>query len=227
MVVAVAAAVGAVVDLVAGTWPIVTVIAVLAALAGVTIACTRGEAIALARSGARPADPVAHARLHNLVDGLCATSGLPSPRLHVIDDEAPDAFAVGRDPRRAALAVTTGLLERLDRVQLEGVIAHELSHVKSGDTLVATLAVTLVGALRFPSLVDRAMRVVLPTHREALADVAGVAMTRYPPGLASALVALRDDPAVLRSAPASTAHLWIGSSAHPPLDERIDALREL
>jgi heat shock protein HtpX len=202
----------------------------------------------------------------------------------VIEDDAPNAFATGRDPRHASLAVTTGLLDRLNRVELEGVLAHELSHIKSYDILVSTLAVTLVGvvtivtdvSLRFlwwggprhrddrssggagpqvvlaglglvlllvAPIVARAMQGAVSRQREALADVSGVALTRYPPGLISALEKLRDDTTVVHSASRATAHLWIESpidrsdgrqawlnrlfDTHPPLEERIEALREL
>src|SRR5687767_15746727 len=98
-------------------------------------------------SRARLADPVEHARLHNIVEGLCIAAGLPKPRVYVIDDPSPNAFATGRDPKHAAVAVTTGLLEKLNRVELEGVLAHELSHIKNYDILVSTLAVTMVGVI--------------------------------------------------------------------------------
>src|SRR4051794_16977835 len=98
-------------------------------------------------SRAKPADPTTYARLHNLVEGLCIAAGLPKPRVYVIDDPAPNAFATGRNPKHAAIAVTTGLLEKMNRVELEGVLAHELSHVKNYDILVSTLAVTFVGVI--------------------------------------------------------------------------------
>src|SRR2546430_7332734 len=102
-------------------------------------------------SHAKPADPVEQARLHSLVEGLCIAGGLPKPRVYVINDPAPNAFATGRNPRHAAVAVTTGLLEKMNRVELEGVLAHELSHVKNYDILVSTLAVTMVGAIALVS----------------------------------------------------------------------------
>ena len=86
--------------------------------------------------------------------GLCIASGLPQPRIYIVDDEAPNAFATGRNPRHAAIAVTTGLLEKMNRVELEGVLAHELSHVKNYDILVSTIAVTLVGAVAVLSDID-------------------------------------------------------------------------
>ena len=102
---------------------------------------------ALAISHAKPADPQEYARLYNLVEGLCIASGLPKPRLYIIDDPAPNAFSTGRNPKHAAIAVTTGLLEKMNRVELEGVLAHELSHIRNYDILVMTLTVTMVGMI--------------------------------------------------------------------------------
>lgn len=107
----------------------------------------KADAIALSVSRARPADPQEFQRLHNLVEGLCIAGGLPKPRIYVIDDPAPNAFATGRNPKNGAIAVTTGLLEKMNRVELEGVVAHELSHIRNYDILVSTLAVTLVGSV--------------------------------------------------------------------------------
>lgn len=118
----------------------------------------KADSIALAVSRARPADPREYQRLHNLVEGLCIASGLPKPRIYVIDDPAPNAFATGRNPRHAAIAVTTGLLEKMNRVELEGVVAHELSHIRNYDILVSTLAVTLVGGVAI--LADTAIRLM-------------------------------------------------------------------
>src|SRR5947209_8977698 len=102
---------------------------------------------ALAASRAKPAEGPEYQRYHNLVEGLCIAAGLPVPRMYVVDDPAPNAFATGRNPKHAAIAVTTGLLEKMNRVELEGVLAHELSHIKNYDILVTTIAVTAVGAI--------------------------------------------------------------------------------
>lgn len=107
----------------------------------------KSDAIALRVSRAVPADEVQYRRLHNLVEGLCIASGIPKPRVYVINDPAPNAFATGRNPKNAAIAFTSGLLEQMNRVELEGVVAHELSHIKNYDILVSTLAVTLVGTV--------------------------------------------------------------------------------
>jgi heat shock protein HtpX len=105
------------------------------------------DKIALSMSHAKPADPEHYAQLHNIVEGLSIAAGIPKPRVYVVEDSAPNAFATGRNPAHAAIAVTTGLLEKMKRDELEGVIAHELSHVKNRDTLVMTIAVTLVGVI--------------------------------------------------------------------------------
>lgn len=105
----------------------------------------RSDKIAIAQSGAKPADPVLYKDLHNIVENLSITAGLPKPRVFIINDSAPNAFATGRDKEHSAVAVTTGLLQILDRSELEGVIAHELSHIGNRDILVATVAVVLAG----------------------------------------------------------------------------------
>lgn len=103
------------------------------------------DRIVLSLHRARPVDPTKELELHRILENLSITAGLPLPKFYVIDDPAPNAFATGRNPRHAAMAVTTGLLKILDRSELEGVIAHELSHIGNRDMLVSTVAVVLVG----------------------------------------------------------------------------------
>src|SRR3989338_8408984 len=103
------------------------------------------DKVALAATGAHEADPKQYLELHRILENLAITAGLPKPRLYVITDSAPNAFAAGRNPKHAVVAVTTGLLERLDCSELEGVIAHELSHIGNRDILVMTVAVVLAG----------------------------------------------------------------------------------
>jgi heat shock protein HtpX len=141
--------------LIGGGW-VGLVVALVISLGGSLLAYWKSDAVALAMSHAKPADPMQYARLHNLVEGLCIASGLPKPRLYVVEDAAPNAFATGRNPKHAAVAVTTGLLDKMNRVELEGVLAHELSHVKNYDILTQTLAVTLVGVTAL--LADFALR---------------------------------------------------------------------
>jgi heat shock protein HtpX len=103
--------------------------------------------VAIASTGAKEADPNEFRELHRLVENLAITAGLPKPRVYVIQDPAPNAFAAGRNKDHAVVAVTTGLLQRLDRTELEGVIAHELAHIGNRDILVMTVAVVLAGFL--------------------------------------------------------------------------------
>lgn len=103
------------------------------------------DKIALASAHAKEADSVQFLELHRLVENLAITAGLPKPRVYIIEDAAPNAFAAGRNPKHSVVAVTTGLLARLDRSELEGVIAHELSHIGNRDILVMTVAVVLAG----------------------------------------------------------------------------------
>jgi heat shock protein HtpX len=275
--------VGAAFGLLFGAGPVGTVIALVLSGAMAFASYWKADAIALAVSRAKPADPQQYQRLHNVVEGLCIAAGLPKPRVYIVEDPAPNAFATGRNPKHAAIAVTTGLLEKLNRVELEGVIAHELSHIRNYDILVSTLAVTLVGSIAlltnigmrmmwwnggrvrrdgdrdggnplailglvlliFAPIIAKLMQAAVSRRRETLADVSAVQMTRYPPGLISALEKLREDTTVTHSATTATAHLWIEQpmsgvgdegkfgwlnrmfDTHPPLEERIALLREL
>src|SRR3954452_10841403 len=245
----------------------------------------KSDAVALRVSRAEPADPNTYKRLYNLVEGLCIAGGLPMPRIYIIEDAAPNAFATGRNPHHAAIAVTTGLLGKMNRVELEGVLAHELSHIRNYDILISTLAVTMVGAIAIISdisirmmwwgggrrrdndrndngvgailaifgflllilapIIAQLMQFAVSRRRETLADVSAVQLTRYPPGLISALEKLKDDSTVVHASSRATAHLWIEQptaqtpeegklsrlnrlfDTHPPLEERIELLKEL
>ena len=115
-----------------------------------------GPSMTLAASSARPADPQRDQVLLNVVNEMAIASGMPPPRVYVIEDSAPNAFATGRDPAHAVVAVTTGLYEKLDRDELQGVIAHELSHVRNYDIRYTTLVAVTVGAIAL--LADFALR---------------------------------------------------------------------
>ena len=274
----------AIVLLFGGGW-VGVIIAFVIAMALAWGSYYNSDKIAIAASRAKPADETEYRRYHNLVEGLCIAAGLPKPKLYVVDDPAPNAFATGRNPKHSSVAVTTGLLEVMNRVELEGVLAHELSHIKNYDILVTTIAVTAVGTialisdigLRFAfwgGMTDRRdnngdsgpigaiiaiaslavlllapfagylMQLALSRNREYLADASGVQLTRYPPGLISALEKLRDDHAVVHYATKATAQMWIeqpletdekkpGSKfnnlfdTHPPLEDRIQRLQEM
>jgi heat shock protein HtpX len=105
------------------------------------------DKIVLAMSSAREIDHDSNRELYHLVENLCITAGLPVPKIYIIDDTAPNAFATGRDPKHAVIAVTSGLLMKLEKAELEGVLAHELSHIGNRDILLATVVTVLVGVV--------------------------------------------------------------------------------
>ena len=239
------------------------------------------DKIVLAMSKARPVTKEEFPYLYNVVEGLTIAAGLPAPRCYVIDDTAPNAFATGRNPKNSVIVVTTGLLQKLNRVELEGVIAHEMSHIKNYDVLLQTLTVVMVGVVALLSdwmrrtfwwgggrrrdsdrgkgsggaalilalalvmailspLIAQLIRLAISRKREFLADASGAMLTRYPPGLASALRKIAADKEPLEAANKATAHLYIvnplkdigGSvnklfSTHPPIEERIAALEKM
>ncbi|HAS00213.1 MAG: Protease HtpX-like protein [Candidatus Moranbacteria bacterium GW2011_GWC2_37_73] len=103
------------------------------------------DKIVLAMSGAKEVTHEGNRELYHLVENLCITAGLPAPKIYIIEDSAPNAFATGRDPQHGVICVTTGLLDKLEKIELEGVIAHELSHIGNRDILLSTVVVVLVG----------------------------------------------------------------------------------
>jgi len=123
----------------------IIVFAVVFALVMNAVSYWNSDKIALLVSGAKKADEKQYRELHRTLENLAITAGLPKPRLYVIEDKAPNAFATGRNAEHAAIAVTTGLLDMLDKTELEGVLAHELSHIGNRDILISTAVVVLVG----------------------------------------------------------------------------------
>jgi heat shock protein HtpX len=238
------------------------------------------DKIVLAVSRARPVSKEEYPYLYNVVEGLAIAAGLPKPRCYIINDTAPNAFASGRNPKNSVIVVTTGLLDKLNRAELEGVIAHEMSHIKNYDILVQTLAVVMVGVVVLLSdwilrsffwgggrrrssdkrggnagsilivvalvlavlapLFAQLLKLAVSRKREYLADANGALLTRYPPGLASALKKLSADKEPLEVANKATAHLYIVNplkdikgkmnalfSTHPPIEKRIELLENM
>lgn len=265
----------------AGFGPQGLVLAVIIAVAMTIGSYYASDKIVLAISRARPVTKEEYPYLYNVVEGLAIAAGLPKPRCYLIDDTAPNAFASGRNPKNSVIVVTKGLLEKLNRAELEGVIAHEMSHIKNYDVLVQTLAVVMVGVVALLSdwilrsflwgggrrkvktrgrggggasiliivglimailspLIAQLLQLAISRKREFLADASGAFLTRYPPGLASALRKLAADKEPLEVANKATAHLyivnplkdWKGTvnklfSTHPPVEERIAALEKM
>lgn len=236
------------------------------------------DKIVLAISRARPVTKEEFPYLYNVVEGLAIAAGIPAPRCYVIEDTAPNAFATGRNPKNSVICVTTGLLVKMNRVELEGVISHEMSHIQNYDVLVQTLTVVMVGVIALMSdwilrsflwggrrrggrdkggagailivvglvlavlspIISQLIRLAISRKREFLADASGAMLTRYPPGLASALRKLDADTEPLEAANKATAHLYIVNplkdikgkvnrlfSTHPPIEERIAALEKM
>jgi heat shock protein HtpX len=138
------AAIGLLVGQSGGTALTGTVVLGVLALLAMLYSYYLGDRTVLAVSGARAADPAQYPELHNIVEALSIGAGLPKPAVYVIDDPSPNAFATGRDPRHAAITATTGLLQLMNREELEGVIAHEMSHVRNYDVRLLLIVSTMV-----------------------------------------------------------------------------------
>ncbi|MEK7188147.1 MAG: M48 family metallopeptidase [Patescibacteria group bacterium] len=236
------------------------------------------DKIVLAMARATPVDMKSNPELYRMVENLAMTAGLPMPKVYTVPERALNAFATGRNPEHSVIAVTEGALQALNRTELEGVLAHELSHIGNRDMLVGTVAVILVGFISLISDMflrqmvwggmrrdnDRSggpiyivlaivvsvlapisatlMQLAISRRRESLADTSGALLTRYPEGLASALEKIGKDMTPMRVANNTTSHLWIDDPftgqartswfhrlfmTHPPIEERIKALRDL
>jgi heat shock protein HtpX len=199
---------------------IATGVAIAAAFAGLAVlyAITAGSKLVLAVSGAKPADRTKYAQLYNVVEEMAIAAGLPTPAVYVIDDASPNAFATGTSPKKAAITVTTGLLAIMNRQELEGVISHEMSHIKNYDVRLILIVTTLIGrsALFMPRgkdseqatvfviaagavlsivafIVGPLIQFALSRRREELADVSGANLTRNPAGLIHALQKLQQN----------------------------------
>lgn len=173
----------------------------------------------------RPADPERDARLVNLVDGLCAAAGVRRPDLRIVEVPGLNLAAGGRDPRRAALVVTSGLLEQLDRVALEGILATGVMAIRRGAVAGPSIA----------AVTGISVNVAVGAGRDILLDAAATRLTRYPPGLCSALQVMALRGTTVPGVPRRAAHLWLAEPSagaelpgyRRPLRERIDALSEL
>jgi heat shock protein HtpX len=237
-----------------------------------------GDKLALWTAGAKgPVTKEENAYVYRLVENLCITAGLPMPKVYLIPDPAINAFATGRDPQHASIAITMGAIEQLENEELEGVIAHELSHIKNYDIrlmMVVIICVSITTLLanwffRFSFFGDRrsnrnngsmglifillgiVMAILSPLaakiiqlsisrKREFLADASAALLTRYPEGLARALEKIAANPQPMIKANKAIAHLYFSSSfgakkgwfshmfsTHPPIEERVNALRQI
>ena len=226
-------------------------------------------AITLKMNGAEPISKKDAPEFYSIVESLSIAAGLPMPKLYIINDSSMNAFAAGTNPENSVICATTGLLENMDKVEIEGVMAHEISHIKNYDIRVSMAAVALTAVigmlsdivLRFIFLNDddddsknpitlilglffvlispllaTITRLAISRQREFLADATAVSLTRYPDGLISALEKLKNNKPLKRQN-STTASLFISNpmkqgffqrlfSTHPPLDDRINRLKE-
>jgi heat shock protein HtpX len=190
----------------------------------------------LAISGAIEVSKADEPRLYRIVENLAISEGLPTPKVYVIPDPAPNAFAMGRDPEHAVVAATTGLLEIMDDQELQGVMAHELGHIENYDIRVSLIVFGLVVAIIAPLLAS-IVRAAVSRQREYLADATGALTTRHPEGLARALEKLDVHGRPVTRTNTSMSHLWVVDpnepgfvqrlfATHPPIQSRIARLRE-
>ncbi|MFQ6020877.1 MAG: M48 family metallopeptidase [Candidatus Aenigmatarchaeota archaeon] len=207
-----------------------------------------GDKVVLKAVNAKPADERKHRYLIDTVEGLAIAAGIPKPKVYVIENKELNAFATGKDPKHASIAVTTGLIEKLNRSELEGVIGHEMSHIRNYDIRFATLVAVLVGlaaiisymflrgfrvrssrkggwiiliAILFAIIAPIATRLVqaaISRRREYLADAGGAELTRYPPGLANALKKLKKYNKGKMKVSEAISHLFFIDPSHSPLD---------
>ena len=249
-------------------------VAVGIALIGVWGSYYGSDKLVLTMTGAKLIQESDNPKLFGLVQEVCIASGLKLPKIAIVVDPAPNAFATGRNPEHALIAFTTGILDVMDRDELQGVIAHEMSHVANRDTLVSAVAATTAGAIAVlsdvltrmmwfgggrrdqnsnsnPLLIVFSLLILvlapiaavllksaISRRRESLADATAVSFTRNPAGLRAALEVLARDSTVVQQRSTSVAHIWIESpldgssvsklfSTHPPIQERIAALRAM
>jgi heat shock protein HtpX len=257
--------------------PAILPIAVVFAVGMNIVSYWFSDTMVIKMTGAQLADPRTHAEYIRLVENLSITAGLPTPKIYVVNDPSPNAFATGRNPEHAAVAATTGLLAILDRSELEGVMAHELAHIGNRDMLVMTVAVVLAGFLSILAdmflrasmfggndrdnkiggllmifaivgvllapIAGQLIHLAISRKREFLADATGALLTRHPDALASALMKISSSSRPMQSASHATAHLMIANpfggergfmarvsnlfATHPPMEERVKALRDM
>ena len=233
-----------------------------------------GDKMVLTLNQAQPANKNNYPMLYQVVENLSMVNQTPVPKIYIINTDAPNAFATGRDPQHAVVCVTAGLLRKLNRSELEGVVGHELSHIKNYDIRLMTIVSILIGSLSilinmayrssffrrdndrednqaniiitiisfiliiFAPLIAQLIQLAISRRREYFADASAVKLTRQPQALIDALTKISNDDTPFETASTATASLYITNpfkgnkiaslfSTHPPIEDRIKALKAM
>lgn len=230
-----------------------------------------GDKIALSTAGAKAIQKEDNPYVWRLVENLSISAGTTMPKVYIINDASMNAFATGHDPQHSSIALTTGIIANLENEELEGVIAHELSHIKNYDIRLMMIVIVCVGVITLLAdwlirgslfrsrssdrnnngliaiigiilailspIFAKLIQLAISRRREFLADASGALLTRYPEGLAKALEKISQQSQGLAHANKATAHLYISNpfknktnnlfSTHPPIEQRISALRTM
>lgn len=256
---------------------VIMIISIIISLSYTLYSYYNADKIALASVKAKPASSIHHKELLRAVENMSLASGLPMPKVYVMHSPQINAFASGRNPRNAVICVTTGALEKLNKQELEGVIAHEMSHIANYDIRFMTFTAIAIGMISIIAeiflrslwlggnnnenrdgrvqifliiagvalsilapLLSNLVSLAISRRREYAADATGVKLSRYPPGLASALRKIKADHVSVEDKhrfPKAVAPLFISDpwrkkitslfSSHPPIDDRISKLERM
>jgi heat shock protein HtpX len=259
----------------------ITIIGVVLSIGQCVVSYFAGEKLALMSAGAVQITYDDNPQIFEMVTNISKIAGIPVPKIHISPDPSPNAFACGRDPNHASMCLNQGIIDLLNKQELEGVIAHELSHVKNRDILIMTTTMVLSSIISF--IADYGIRAMMwgggrsdnndgennggsnvvvmvlyvvammlapvlsalitmsvSREREFLADATAIVFTRYPKGLADALLKLEGDPTPSEHYSTATNHFYISEpkqswgakasslfSTHPKISERVEALMKM
>jgi heat shock protein HtpX len=257
----------------------ITIIGVMFSVGQCLVSYFAGEKLALMSAGAKQIEYQDNPQIFEMVTNISKIAGIPVPKIHISPDPSPNAFACGRDPDHASMCLNQGIIDLLNKQELEGVIAHELSHIKNRDILIMTTTMVLSSIISF--IADFGLRAMMwgggrrddneggnggnvivmvlyviammlapvlsalitmsvSREREFLADATAIVFTRYPKGLADALLKLEGDPTPSEHFSTATSHMYISEpkqgwgekamnlfSTHPKISERVEALMKM
>ncbi len=256
----------------------ITIIGIIFSVGQCLVSYFAGEKLALMSAGAKQITYEENPQIYEIVTNISKIAGIPVPKIHISPDPSPNAFACGRDPDHASICLNQGIINLLNKSELEGVIAHELSHVKNRDILIMTTTMVLssiisfiadygirammwggsrnrdeedngssivviiiyIAAMMLAPILSAIITMSISREREFLADATAIVFTRYPKGLADALLKLEGDPTPSEHYSTATNHFYISEpkrnwgekamnlfSTHPKISERVEALMKM